>query len=139
MAIKLAPPLSVSSYSILDISRSHGDNEAKLAKYLKMAVVDESWQTVRPTIKKGITFLFNKEILIDVMFVVPSSTDENERKKVIPAHKFVLAISSPVFFIMFYGQMAESTDSIELPDCDYESLLEMLRHFYSDEVNLKGT
>ena len=26
----------------------------------------------------------------------------------IPAHKFVLAISSPVFFAMFHGQMAET-------------------------------
>ena len=32
----------------------------------------------------------------------------------IPAHKFVLAISSPVFFAMFFGQMAETKDSIEL-------------------------
>ena len=36
--------------------------------------------------------------------------------KVILAHKFVLAISSPVFFAMFYGQMMETKDSIELPD-----------------------
>ncbi len=67
------------------------------------------------------------------------STDENESKKVIPAHKFVLAISSPVFFAMFYSQMAETTDSIELPDCEYEGLLEMFRFLYSDEVNLSGS
>ena len=36
--------------------------------------------------------------------------------KVIPAHKFVLAISSPMFFAMFYGQMIQTKDSIELPD-----------------------
>ena len=57
----------------------------------------------------------------------------------IPAHKFVLAISSPVFYAMFYGQMAETTDSIELPDCEYESLLEMFRYLYSDKVNLSGS
>ena len=60
-------------------------------------------------------------------------------KKVIPAHKFVLAISSPVFFAMFYGEMAETKDSIELPDCEYESLLELFRFLYSDEVNLGGS
>ena len=102
-----------------------------------MAVVDESWQTMRPTIKERITFLFNKELLSDVKFVVPVSNGESE-SKVIPAHKFVLAISSPVFFAMFYGQMAETTDSIELPDCDYESLLELFRYFYSDELDLSG-
>ena len=60
-------------------------------------------------------------------------------KLLIPAHKFVLAISSPVFFAMFYFQMAETTDSIELPDCDWESLLELFRFLYSDEVNLRGS
>ena len=104
-----------------------------------MSVANESWQTLRSTVKERITFLFNKEILSDVKFVVPLSTGKSESRKVIPAHKFVLAISSPVFFAMFYGQMPETTDSIELPDCDYESLLEMLRYFYSDEVNLSGS
>ncbi|PFX13757.1 BTB/POZ domain-containing protein 6 [Stylophora pistillata] len=40
---------------------------------------------------------------------------------------------------MFYGQMAETKDSIELPDCDYEGLLELLRFLYSDEVTLSGS
>ena len=83
-------------------------------------------------------FIFNNEILSDVKFVVPVSTGESESKKVIPAHKFVLAISSPVFFAMFYGQMAETKDSIELPDCEYESLLELFRFLYTDKVNLSG-
>ena len=63
---------------------------------------------------------------------------KSDSKKVIPAHKFVLAISSPVFYAMVYGQMAETTDSIELPDCECESLLEMFRYLYSDKVNLSG-
>ncbi|XP_078380494.1 BTB/POZ domain-containing protein 6-B-like [Oculina patagonica] len=104
-----------------------------------MAVVEDNWQTKRSTIIERTSFIFNTEILSDVKFVVPVSTGESESKKskmVIPAHKFVLAISSPVFFAMFYGQMAETTDSIELPDCEYESLLELFRYLYSDEVKL---
>ncbi|KAL9956938.1 hypothetical protein ACROYT_G038502 [Oculina patagonica] len=85
-----------------------------------MAVNEENWQTKRSTILERTTYIFNNELLSDVKFVVPVSTGESESKMVIPAHKFVLAISSPVFFAMFYGQMAETTDSIELPDCDYE-------------------
>ena len=54
----------------------------------------------------------------------------------IPAHRFVLSISSPVFEAMFYGELAETTDSIEMPDCEYDSLLELFRYMYSDEVNL---
>ena len=48
----------------------------------------------------------------------------------------MLAISSPVFYAMFYGEMAETASTIELPDCDYESLLELFRYLYSDEGNL---
>ena len=100
---------------------------------------EDNWQTKLPTLVERTAFIFNSEILSDVKFVVPVSTGESESKKVIPAHKFVLAISSPVFFAMFYGQMAETKDSIELPDCDYESLLELFRFLYTDKVNLSGS
>ncbi|KAL9956929.1 hypothetical protein ACROYT_G038490 [Oculina patagonica] len=84
-----------------------------------MAAVLENWQTKRSTIRSRTAFIFNNELLSDVKFVVRASTGDSSKRMemVIPAHKFVLAISSPVFFAMFYGQMAETTDSIELPDC----------------------
>ena len=50
--------------------------------------------------------------------------------------KVLLAISSPVFFAMFYGELAEMKDSVDISDCEYESLLELLRFIYSDEANL---
>ena len=103
-----------------------------------MAVADENWQTALSTITQRTTFIFNNELLSDVRFVVPVSTEQGGINMAIPAHKFVLAISSPVFFAMFYGQMAETKDSIELPDCEYESLLELFRFMYCDEVNLSG-
>ena len=64
---------------------------------------EDNWQTKLPTLVERTAFIFNSEILSDVKFVVPMSTGESESKKVIPAHKFVLAISSPVFFAMFYA------------------------------------
>ena len=84
-------------------------------------------------------FMFNNELLSDVKFVVGSLNGESGRREVIPAHKFVLSISSPVFFAMFHGNMAETSNLIELPDCDFESLLEFFRYLYSDEVKLSGT
>ena len=106
-----------------------------------MAIVKENWQTKQSTVVERTTFIFNNELLSDVKFVVPVSTIHGaiESKKMIPAHKFVLAISSPVFYAMFYGQLAETTNSIELPDCDYESLLELFRFMYTDEANLSGS
>ena len=104
---------------------------------------DDNWQTKRPNISERTKFMFNNELLSDVKFVVPASHNESEsrksRKCMIPAHKFVLAISSPVFYAMFYGEMAETSDTIQLPDCDYESLLEFFRFLYSDKVNLSGS
>ena len=85
--------------------------------------------------------MFNNDLFSDVKFVVRRTDRESQskrRKQVIPAHKFVLSISSPVFEAMFYGDLADTRNSIELPDCEYESLLELFRFMYSDEVNLSG-
>ena len=101
--------------------------------------VQENWQTRRPTIRERTKFMLNNDLFSDVKFVVRKSDGESESKQVIPAHKFVLSIGSPVFEAMFYGELAETRDSIELPDCEYESLLELFRYMYSDEVNLSGS
>ena len=82
--------------------------------------------------------MINNALFSDMKFVVRKSDGESESKQVIPAHKFVLSIGSPVFEAMFYGELAETRDSIELPDCEYESLLELFRYMYSDDVNLSG-
>ena len=99
---------------------------------------ETNWQTTRPTIRERAKFMLNTDRLSDVKFVA-TKNGESERKQVIPAHKFILAIGSPVFEAMFYGELAETKDTIELPDCDYESLLELFRYIYSDEVNLSGS
>ena len=104
-----------------------------------MAAVEENWQMKLSTVKERTTVIFNNELLSDVKFVVPASEAESETRKTIPAHKLVLAISSPVFYAMFYGQLAEAKDCVELPDCEYDSLLEFLRYLYSDEANLTGS
>ena len=111
-------------------------------KRVAMATCDDNWQTKRPTISERTKFIFNNELLSDVKFVAPASNSESESgksQKNIPAHKFVLAISSPVFYAMFYGELAETGGTIELPDCDSESLLELFRYLYGDEVNLTGS
>ena len=102
-------------------------------------MADDHWQTKCLTISERTRFIFNNELLSDVKFIVPASNSESGSRKMIPAHKFVLAIGSPVFYAMFFGEMAETKNSIELPDCEYESLLELFRYLYTDEVNLTGS
>ena len=65
--------------------------------------------------------MFNNEHLSDVKFVVRGNDGESESRRSITAHKFVLSIGSPVFEAMFYGELAETKDTIQLPDIDYES------------------
>ena len=93
-------------------------------------------------VRETITFLFNNELLSDVSFVIRSSCGENDAKRskmVIPAHKFVLSIYSPVFYAMFCGELAEKSNTIDLPDCEYEGMLEMLRYMYISEVELRAS
>ena len=103
-------------------------------------MIEKNWQTTKPTIRERSKHMFNNDLFSDVKFVVREGpSGESESKQVIPAHKFVLSISSPVFEAMFYGELAETTASIELPDCEYDSLLELFRYLYSDEVILSGS
>ena len=104
-----------------------------------MSLTEDNWQTIRPTIRERTKFVFNNDRLSDIKFVVRKMDGESESKQVIPAHKLVLSISSPVFEAMFYGELPETKHSIELPDCEYESLLELFRYIYSDEVALNGS
>ena len=110
-----------------------------------MSVVLENWQTTRPAVRERSKFIFNNDLFSDVKFVIGrmEADSESDRGKLgklmIPAHKLVLSIGSPVFEAMFYGELAETSDSIELPDCEYDSLLELFRYMYSDEVNLSGS
>ena len=92
-------------------------------------------------ITERMTYLFNNHLLSDVGFVVRSSCGEKHAKRTkmaILAHKFLLSIYSPVFYAMFCGEMAEKSDTIDLPDCEYEGILEMLRYMYSNTVELHG-
>ena len=107
-----------------------------------MAVFNKMWEKAEANITKRGIFMFNSELLSDVSLVVRASSDEGESKKSkmaipqIPAHKVVLSVCSPVFFAMFCGKMAEKSDSVDLPDCEYEGVLEMLRYMYSGKAEL---
>ena len=83
--------------------------------------------------------MFNNDRFSDVRFVITTRNSNCKSTDIIPAHKFVLSISSPVFEAMFYGELVETEHSIDLRDCEYESLLELFRFMYSDEVNLNGS
>ena len=111
------------------------DIERRLSFSDIMAVFDENWENTLASITERGIFMFNNELLSDVSLVVRSGS-EDDPKMAIPAHKMVLSICSPVFFAMFCGKMAEKSDSVDLPDCEYEGVMEMLRYMYSEKTEL---
>ena len=107
-----------------------------------MASFPENWLQVDDHIKERGIFMFNNDLLSDVNLVIGASIDESlesdpkKSKMAIPAHKMVLSSCSPVFFAMFCGDLAERSESVYLPDCEYEGVLEMLRYIYGGEPEL---
>ena len=74
---------------------------------------ETNWQATRPTSRAK--FMFKNDRLSDVKFDF-QNTESGLSKQVIPGHKFVLSIGSPVFEAMFDGELAETRDSYELPE-----------------------
>ena len=91
----------------------------------------ERWQAKRGTVLERSKYMFNNPLLSDIKFIFPD-TDAT-----IPAHKYVLAVSSPVFFAMFYGNLAESRETIDISDIDPDTFLHFLRFIYCDEANFQ--
>ncbi|XP_055346609.1 BTB/POZ domain-containing protein 2-like isoform X2 [Paramacrobiotus metropolitanus] len=78
-------------------------------------------------------FLMENEVLSDVVFVVGKGVIKQE----IPAHKFILAMGSPVFETLFYGpirQLAADGSDLRIPDIEPDSFRNLLRYLYTDDV-----
>ena len=100
---------------------------------------ETNWQSSKNSLKERNKHMFNNTLISDVKFSINDSNSDPHKSVMIPAHKYILAISSSVFFAMFHGEMAEPEDTIELPDCNSDSFLELLRFVYYDEVKLTGS
>ena len=85
--------------------------------------LDSNWQATKPTVRERNAAMFNNDLMADVRFVVGSSGST----QVIPAHKYVLATGSSVFYAMFYGGLAECKEEIEVPDVEPSAFLTLLK------------
>lgn len=84
---------------------------------------DPNWQATKATVRERNAAMFNNELMADVKFLVGSSGCT----QVIPAHKYVLATGSSVFYAMFYGGLAECKEEIEVPDVEPSAFLTLLK------------
>ena len=102
------------------------DNLESLSLNKKPFHVNEhNWQSCQSTVRDRNSVMFNSDLMSDVQFIVGSTN-----KQKIPAHKYVLATGSSVFYAMFYGTMAEITDEIEVPDIEPSAFLALLKYTF---------
>lgn len=66
----------------------------------------------------------------DVRFIF-----DDDRGRQIPAHKCLLAIASPVFQKMFFGDLREAGD-VRIVDATADAFMEFLQFFYCDKFEL---
>lgn len=84
---------------------------------------DPNWQASKKSIQERNSALFMNELMSDIHFLV----GKKEEQMRVPAHKYVLAISSSVFYAMFYGSLAENQKEIEIPDVEPKAFIAMLK------------
>ena len=67
--------------------------------------------------------MFDNSLMSDVSFRV----GEGNGVRNFPAHKYVLATGSSVFFAMFYGGLADKVTDVEIPDVEPVAFHNLLR------------
>ncbi|KAK3092251.1 hypothetical protein FSP39_000340 [Pinctada imbricata] len=92
-----------------------------------------NWQANQPTVRERNAVMFNNQLMADVYFKVGSAPTIQR----IPAHKYILATGSSVFFAMFYGGLANHEGDVEIPDVEPGAFLNLLRYLYCDEIQLE--
>ncbi|XP_051868365.1 BTB/POZ domain-containing protein 6-B isoform X2 [Pristis pectinata] len=93
-----------------------------------------NWQSFYPTLRERNAMMYNNELMADVHFIV-GSPGASQR---VPAHKYILAVGSSVFYAMFYGELAENKSDIHIPDVEPAAFLILLKYLYSDEIDLEA-
>ncbi|PFX32680.1 BTB/POZ domain-containing protein 6 [Stylophora pistillata] len=94
---------------------------------------EERWQTRKSTVLERNMHMYNNPVMSDINFAFP-----DHEKRIISAHKYVLATSSPVFFVMFYGELRETNETIEIGESDPDIFLQFLRFLYCDDASFQN-
>ena len=108
-------------------------NENRVSDIVNKKEVTHQWQTLKANRLERNEFMYCNELISDIKFYIGKT-----KQILIPAHKYVLGTSSPVFFAMCCSEFRKD-DIININDCDPEPFLELLRFIYYDQVHLTKT
>lgn len=92
---------------------------------------EQDWQTSKASLTKRGEYLLSSGKWADCHFLLGQ---ENPQK--IPGHKLILAMASPVFEAMFYGELAEKDEPIAILDIRPDAFNALLVYIYTDEIKV---
>ena len=92
----------------------------------KMSFGNSSGRPIKPS---EVEKMYNNSLISDIQFTF----GENKSGEIFYAHKYVLAISSPVFHEMFYSKTEKPIVSIYLQDYNSKAVTEFFSFVYKDE------
>lgn len=103
---------------------------------------DADSELSRATVRERNAAMLLNDSMADVWFrmgslsMTPDCSDckEDSRPR-LPAHSYVLATGSSVFYAMFYGGF-EKSETIDVPDVDAAAFKILLKYLYTDEIEL---
>ena len=99
-----------------------------------MGPLDPNWQASMCGVRERQAVMLNNGLLADVVFLVGSGSPQR-----IPAHKYMLAAGSSVFYAMFYGELAENKKEITIPDVEPQAFRNMLKWVMAQYTDLSYT
>ena len=120
-----------SSYSLAASDHTGHTSQTSLASSLSSSSslspqqqqqLDHNWQASKASVRERNAVMFNNDLMSDVHFLVGHSGQLR-----IPAHKYVLATGSSVFYAMFYGGLADTSKDITIPDVEPAAFLNLLK------------
>lgn len=96
--LKQASTLDCPLECSLDWRNNSYGRKLALRASLRYTAEDDQWQINHSSLRDRNKYMFNRELFSEVRFLVGRAD-----KTSIPAHRYILAISSPVFSSLFYA------------------------------------
>ena len=100
----------------------------------RLSTQDPNWQSNKTSVRERNSAMFNNSLMADINFVVGPPPSPRR----VPAHRYVLATGSTVFYAMLYGGLADKEEEeILVPDVDPDAFLAMMKYLYCDDIHLE--
>lgn len=90
------------------------------------------WQNKYKNVQDRNRHLLETGKFADCKFLVGIEDDKNT----ISAHKIILATASPVFEKMFFGELAEQSYPIVIPDVEPDKFKDLLEYIYTNRIKI---